>query len=125
VSEYLILCEDHGLLLPPSDLWQLWNGILSFVGFVGLQLHREGKLYSNQENLNIIFYASLHPHKHFIKNSLLLRVEHKGEVVLEAVASEQEFPVIGFAAPCDILVDEYESPPNQGKPRCIYPYLIV
>jgi hypothetical protein len=27
---------------------------------------------------------------------------------------------VGFAANCNILVEEPDSPPHQGKPRCIY-----
>jgi hypothetical protein len=29
-------------------------------------------------------------------------------------------PPVGFAANCNILVEELDSPPHQGKPWCIY-----
>jgi hypothetical protein len=32
---------------------------------------------------------------------------------------------IGFAANCNILVEEPDSPPHQGKPRCICHLLAV
>jgi hypothetical protein len=32
---------------------------------------------------------------------------------------------IGFAANCNIVVEEPDSPPHQGKPRCIYHLLVV
>ena len=30
----------------------------------------------------------------------------------------------GFAANCNILVEEPDSPPHQGKPWCICPFLV-
>jgi hypothetical protein len=32
---------------------------------------------------------------------------------------------IGFATNCNILVEEPDSPPHQGKPRCICHLLVV
>jgi hypothetical protein len=32
---------------------------------------------------------------------------------------------VGFAANCNILVEEPDSPPHQGKPRCICHLLVV
>jgi hypothetical protein len=31
-----------------------------------------------------------------------------------------EGALVGFASNCNILVEEPNSPPHQGKPRCIY-----
>jgi hypothetical protein len=36
-----------------------------------------------------------------------------------------EGALIGFAANCNILVEEPDSPPHQGKPRCIWYPLVV
>ena len=33
--------------------------------------------------------------------------------------------LIGFAANCNILVEEPDSPPHQGKPRCICHLLVL
>jgi hypothetical protein len=32
---------------------------------------------------------------------------------------------IGFASNCNILVEELDSPPHQGKPRCICPFPVI
>lgn len=39
--------------------------------------------------------------------------------MFEESAPEQEFLAARVTATCDILTKEPESPPNQGKPRCI------
>jgi hypothetical protein len=49
------------------------------------------------------------------------------ELVHQSEASPSEGPFegppegapVGFAAKCNILVEERDSPPNRGKPRCI------
>ena len=47
---------------------------------------------------------------------------HQSEVSITEGLSEgpPEGAPIGFAANCNILVEEPDSPPHQGKPWCIY-----
>jgi hypothetical protein len=64
-------------------------------------------------------------HKHSYTCDLLvehLKEEVKVEVEEEPVLPTKvvpEGPPIGFAANYNILVEEPDSPPHQGKPQCI------
>jgi hypothetical protein len=44
------------------------------------------------------------------------------EVIAEGPPEGAPF---GFAANCNILIEEPDSPPHKGKPRCIYHLLAV
>lgn len=53
---------------------------------------------------------------------ILLHVEHQKEVEIEEEKSilEPKCPPVGYKANCNILVEELESPPHQGKLRYIH-----
>jgi hypothetical protein len=55
---------------------------------------------------------------------ILLCLENK-EVVEEEVAPPTEIPHDGDSFYFDICGTDPESPTTQGKPRCIYPCLVV
>jgi hypothetical protein len=81
---------------------------------------------------------SLHEHSYTF-NWLVEHLEEEFEVEVEEefartsetapteVVSEgpPEGAPIGFATNCNILVEEPDSPPHQGKPRCICHLLVV
>jgi hypothetical protein len=56
---------------------------------------------------------------------ILLCLENKEVVVEEEVAPPTEIPPIGDSFYFDICGTDPESPTTQGKPRCIYPFLVV
>jgi hypothetical protein len=90
-------------------------------------------------SLNESFHSiSLHEHS-YTSNWLVEHLEEEFEVEVEeesAPTSEtsptevvSEGPLesapIGFAANCNILVEEPDSPPHQGKPQCICHLLAI
>jgi hypothetical protein len=57
---------------------------------------------------------------------ILLCLENKEEVVVEEeVVPPTENPPVGDNFYFDICGTDPESPTTQGKPRCIYPFLVV
>jgi hypothetical protein len=57
---------------------------------------------------------------------VLLCIENKEEeVVEEEVASQAETPPVENKFYFDIYGTDPEPPTTQGKPRCIYPFLVV
>jgi hypothetical protein len=57
---------------------------------------------------------------------ILLCLENEEEVVVEEeVAPPTENPPVGDRFYFDICGTDLESPTTQGKPRCIYPFLVV
>ena len=56
---------------------------------------------------------------------ILLCLENGEVVVEEEVAPPTEIPPVGDSFYFDICGTDPESPTTQGKPRCIYPFLIV
>jgi hypothetical protein len=57
---------------------------------------------------------------------ILLCLENKEEVVVEEeVTPPTEIPPVGDSFYFDICGTDPESPTTQGKPRCIYPFLVV
>jgi hypothetical protein len=56
---------------------------------------------------------------------ILLYLESEEEVVEEEVAPPTEIPPVGDIFYFDICGTDPESPTTQGKPRCIYPFLVV
>jgi hypothetical protein len=57
---------------------------------------------------------------------ILLCLENEKEVVVEEeVAPPTEIPPVGDSFYFDICGTDPESPVTQGKPRCIYPFLVV
>jgi hypothetical protein len=74
---------------------------------------------------NYIFIAS---HKHHISIDVyvLLCIENEEEVVVEEeVAPQVEIPLVENNFYFDICGSDPEAPTKQGKPRCIYPFLVV
>jgi hypothetical protein len=55
---------------------------------------------------------------------ILLCLENE-EVVEEEVAPPTEIPPVRASFYFDICGTDPESPTTQGKPRCIYPFLVV
>ena len=86
------------------------------VGYVGLQLYREGKLYWGV----IIFHAPWKHHVYIIimlKHMLLFRVEFESETILVEQVVEESPVVSGF----DICgTDPEHEIVNEGKPRFIH-----
>ena len=86
------------------------------VGFVGLQLYREGKLYWGV----IIFHAPWKHHVYIIimlKHMLLFRVESESEPILVEQVVEESPVVSGF----DICgTDPEPEIVNEGKPRFMH-----
>jgi hypothetical protein len=74
---------------------------------------------------------------HILLVDLQLEEEFEVEVENESAPTSETSPTevvsegppegapIGFAANCNILVEEPDSPPHQGKPRCICHLLVV
>jgi hypothetical protein len=57
---------------------------------------------------------------------ILLCLENEEEVVVEEeVAPPPEIPPVGDCFYFDMCGTDPESPITQGKPRCIYPFLVV
>jgi hypothetical protein len=57
---------------------------------------------------------------------ILLCLENEEEVVVEEeVAPPTENPPVGDSFYFDICGTDPESPTTQGKPQCIYPFLVV
>jgi hypothetical protein len=57
---------------------------------------------------------------------ILLCLENEEEVVVEEeVAPPTENPPVGDSFYFDISGTDPESPTTQGKPQCIYPFLVV
>jgi hypothetical protein len=56
---------------------------------------------------------------------ILLCLENKEEVVEEEVAPPTKIPPFRDNFYFDICGTDPESPTTQGKPRCIYPFLVV
>ena len=56
---------------------------------------------------------------------ILLCLENEEVVVEEEVAPPTENPPIGDSFYFDICGTDPESPTTQGKPRCIYPFIVV
>jgi hypothetical protein len=57
---------------------------------------------------------------------ILFCLENEEEVVVEEeVAPPTENPPVGDSFYFDICGIDPESPTTQGKPRCIYPFLVV
>jgi hypothetical protein len=57
---------------------------------------------------------------------VLLCTENKEEVVVEEeVASQAEIPPVENNFYFDICGTDPEPPTTQGKPQCIYPFLVV
>jgi hypothetical protein len=56
---------------------------------------------------------------------ILLCLENKEEVVEEEVAPPTENPPVRDSFYFDICGTYPKSPTTQGKPRCIYPFLVV
>jgi hypothetical protein len=85
-----------------------------------------------------LYSISLHEHS-YTSNWLVEHLEEEIEVEVEEELAPQsevsptqgipeslsEGAPIGFAANCNILVEEPHSPPHQGKPRCICHLLAV
>jgi hypothetical protein len=90
---------------------------------------------SLRESLHSI---SLHEHSYTF-NWLVEHLEEEIEVEVEEETTPQsevsptecvheglsEGAPVGFAANCNILVEEPDSPPHQGKPRCICHLLVI
>jgi hypothetical protein len=55
---------------------------------------------------------------------ILLHLENE-EVVEEEVAPRTEILPVGDSFYFDICGTDPESPTTQGKPRCIYPFLVI
>jgi hypothetical protein len=55
---------------------------------------------------------------------VLLCIENEEEVVVEEVAPQAEIPPVENNY-FDICGTDPEPPTTQGKPRCIYPFLVV
>jgi hypothetical protein len=52
-------------------------------------------------------------------------VEEKSTAQSEVLSERPpEGALVGYVANYDILVEESNSPPHQGKPRCLCPFLI-
>jgi hypothetical protein len=57
---------------------------------------------------------------------ILLCIENKEEVVVEEeVAPRAEIPQVGENFYFDICGIDPESPTTEGKPGCIYPFLVI
>jgi hypothetical protein len=57
---------------------------------------------------------------------ILLCLENEEVVVVEEeVAPRVEIPPVGDSFYFDICGTDPESPTTQGKPRCIYPFIVV
>jgi hypothetical protein len=57
---------------------------------------------------------------------ILLCLENEEEVVVEEeVAPPVEIPPLGDSFYFDICGTDPKSPTTQGKPRCIYPFLVI
>jgi hypothetical protein len=57
---------------------------------------------------------------------ILLCLKNEQEiVVVEEVAPLAEIPPVGDSFYFDICGTDPKSPTTQGKPRCIYPFLVV
>jgi hypothetical protein len=57
---------------------------------------------------------------------VLLCIENEEEVVVEEeVASQAEIPPVENNFYFDICGTDPEPPTTQGKPRCIYPFLVI
>jgi hypothetical protein len=56
---------------------------------------------------------------------ILLCLENEEEVVEEEVAPPTKNPIVGDNFYFDICGTDPESPTTQGKPWCIYPFLVV
>jgi hypothetical protein len=87
-------------------------------------VYHEGKLYSRYNLVcfyyNYIFIAS---HEH---PCICIVIENEEEVVVEEeVAPQAEIPPVENNFYFDICVTDPEPPTTQGKPRCIYPFLVV
>jgi hypothetical protein len=56
----------------------------------------------------------------------LLYIENEEEVIVEEeTAPQPEIPPVENSFYFDICGTDSESPTTQGKPRCIYPFLVV
>jgi hypothetical protein len=62
--------------------------------------------------------VSIHVH-------VLLCIENEEVVVEEEVASQAEIPPVENNFYFDICGTDPEPPTTQGKPRCIYPFLVI
>jgi hypothetical protein len=56
---------------------------------------------------------------------ILLCLENEEVVVEEEVAPPTEIPHVGDSFYFDICGIDPEFPTTQGKPRCIYPFLVI
>jgi hypothetical protein len=57
---------------------------------------------------------------------ILLCLENEEEIVAEEeVAPPAEIPPVGDSFYFDICGTDPKSPTTQGKPRCIYPFLVI
>lgn len=88
------------------------------VGFVGLQLYREGKLYSSQLTLfKYLYLVIMFPHEHFIKHASLSRIVNEVEPERVDQAPEEGQPPVEFGFDICGTSEEPDYPVNQGKPR--------
>jgi hypothetical protein len=56
---------------------------------------------------------------------ILLCIENEEVVVEEEVASQAEIPPVENNFYFDICGTDPKSPTTHGKPRCIYPFLVI
>jgi hypothetical protein len=56
---------------------------------------------------------------------VLLCIENEEEIVVEEVAPQAEIPLVENNFYFDICGTDPEPPTTQGKPRCIYPFLVI
>jgi hypothetical protein len=58
---------------------------------------------------------------------ILLCIENEEEVIVEEeeTAPQAKIPPVGNNFYFDICGTEPESPTTQGKPRCIFPFLVI
>ena len=75
------------------------------------QVYREGKLYSR--------------HKLVLLCIVLLCIENEEVIVEEETTPQAEIPPVEKIFYFDICGTDPESPTTQGKPRCIYSFLVA
>jgi hypothetical protein len=89
-------------------------------------VYREGKLYSKYNLMNLyyscIFIAS---HEHSCLYMVMYINEEEVRAEEEETAPPTENPPAGNCFYFDICGTDPDSPTTQGKPRCIYPFLVI
>jgi hypothetical protein len=85
------------------------------------QCYREEKLYSRHK-LMCFYYIFITSHEHYV----LLYIENEEEVTVEEeTAPQAEIPPVENSFYFHICGTDPKSPTTQGKPLCIYPFLVI